>query len=831
MLVRAVVRTLMIALAFIAPLAAQVGPVRLLIVPAGPTTVHVGNNLQLNVYEFYFSNTTHMTNVRDVTQRVTYVSSAPGVVLTTAIGLMRPVNNGSAVITAISGPFRSRITLTAVGLTSIAVTPNNDPTIPQGDVQPFTAMGTYTDTTTADITNAVTWNSDATGTFTISNAQGSQGVATAQAAAGTADISASLGSVSSPQVMVTAGPPALEFITVEPPNAHIVNLSDTFPFSAVGHYSNNTTQTITSSVNWASANNGVAMVNPTTGVATGAALGVTTISATQGLITGSTGFNVALNLITVTCDGAGPLPKGDTRQCHAMGRFNSGGPDVIQEISTSVNWVSSAPLAATVNATGLVAAVNANQGANICAFSQAGPLQGCISISTTLARLVSITITGPAQLAIGAAAQYNATGFFADGSQQNITNFVTWSSSAGNVAVISNNGGNHGFLQTGQPGQTTGTSNIQARFTPNALPTVFSNTINLMVNAKSLASITVTPANPVIAVNGTLQFTATPLYSDGSSTPAITPAWSSTAPSVATINGATGLAAGSFPGATTIRATAAGVTGSTTLNVTGTVLTSITVTPANISIAQGATQQYTATGTFSDGSTLDITGSVTWSSSTGAATISASGLATGAAPGPATIRATDPATNIAGSTGLTVTAVTLQSITVAPNPSAVTAGNTLQFTATGHYSDNSAQDITAIVTWSSSVPDFAGINAAGLATGVAPGVTTITAALGAVMGSSQLTVSTATLVSIAVTPADPSIPTNTQLQFTATGAYSDGSTQNLTADPAIVWNSSNTFAATISTTGLASALKGPGITTIGAALGGVSGSTTLTTHF
>ena len=44
-------------------------------------------------------------------------------------------------------------------------------------------------------------------------------------------------------------------------------------------------------------------------------------------------------------------------------------------------------------------------------------------------------------------------------------------------------------------------------------------------------------------------------------------------------------------------------------------LVSIAVTPANPSIALGTNQQFTATGTYTDGSTLNLTGSVTWSSS------------------------------------------------------------------------------------------------------------------------------------------------------------------------------------------------------------------------
>jgi hypothetical protein len=45
------------------------------------------------------------------------------------------------------------------------------------------------------------------------------------------------------------------------------------------------------------------------------------------------------------------------------------------------------------------------------------------------------------------------------------------------------------------------------------------------------------------------------------------------------------------------------------------VLNSIAVTPANPTLNVGATQQFTATGTFTDGSTQNVTGQVAWTSS------------------------------------------------------------------------------------------------------------------------------------------------------------------------------------------------------------------------
>src|SRR5207248_1928375 len=96
------------------------------------------------------------------------------------------------------------------------------------------------------------------------------------------------------------------------------------------------------------------------------------------------------------------------------------------------------------------------------------------------------------------------------------------------------------------------------------------------------------------------------------------------------------------------------------------------------------------------------------------------------------------------------------------------------------YTDSSTQNLTSQVTWASGTTSVATITTAGLATGVAAGTSTISASLNGITGSTVLTVSAAALQSIAVTPANPSIAKGLTQQFTATGTYTDSSTQNLT---------------------------------------------------
>lgn len=90
--------------------------------------------------------------------------------------------------------------------------------------------------------------------------------------------------------------------------------------------------------------------------------------------------------------------------------------------------------------------------------------------------------------------------------------------------------------------------------------------------------------------------------------------------------------------------------------VTGPVLASIVVTPNPASIGAGSNVQFTATGTYTDGSTANVTSSVTWSSSnTAIATVSSTGLAHGASGGTAMIAASSGRIN--GASNLTVVPV------------------------------------------------------------------------------------------------------------------------------------------------------------------------------
>lgn len=138
-------------------------------------------------------------------------------------------------------------------------------------------------------------------------------------------------------------------------------------------------------------------------------------------------------------------------------------------------------------------------------------------------------------------------------------------------------------------------------------------------------------------------------------------------------------------------------------------LSSIAIGPQaqTITVNPKTTLQMSATGTYSDGSTQDLTGKVLWSSSdTTCATISSSGLVSPAATVSgvctATISASD-GTISAATTTVTVTEGMPTSILLKASPTNPAVNGVVTFQALATFPGSSTQqDITSSVTWLSS---------------------------------------------------------------------------------------------------------------------------------
>ena len=131
-------------------------------------------------------------------------------------------------------------------------------------------------------------------------------------------------------------------------------------------------------------------------------------------------------------------------------------------------------------------------------------------------------------------------------------------------------------------------------------------------------------------------------------------------------------------------------------------------------------------------------------------------------------------------TGCTNTEVS--AIQISPATQSLAVGQTVQFTASGYIGHGtksaSTQDVTSQVTWTSSTPAVATVNASGLGTAVGAGTTTISASMPGTSGATATVTATAasggtaggTLVSIAIIPSSQSVASPGQTsQFIAIG--------------------------------------------------------------
>ncbi len=369
-------------------------------------------------------------------------------------------------------------------------------------------------------------------------------------------------------------------------------------------------------------------------------------------------------------------------------------------------------------------------------------------------------------------------------------------------------------------------------------------------SSTDIDSVQISPTSLSLAKGATAQLTAIGTIGHGqhpSTTVNVTSlaTWRSSVSGVATVS-STGEVVALSAGTTTITASIKGFTGllvsnDSTVTVTGggsagEPLVSLSVIPGTQSMASpNQKTQFIAIATTSSGTTEDLSGLVTWSSSAAnVAKITSGGLATGLGQGTTTITAiaSNPdKTVVTGSASLTVTGGASEpftAINISPGTQALSAtGQTGQFIALGTAGMSGLnQDVTnsAQVKWTSSVPSIATVAtypaaSPGLVTGVSAGTTTITAKLTNPDGTSLTSTSTVTvsttsapepLLSLQIIPTDVTVGNLLDTgQFIAIGTFSTAPTvQDLTNSPNLTWISSFPTIFPINNTGVAGAPAG-----------------------
>ena len=772
--------------------------------------IPLGTSQQLSVSGIYSDG-----SVQDLTLIALWSSSSPSASVS-GTGVVSGASRGTATVQASYGSAISSTTVTvgAPALISIAISPSNA-SIALGTSQQYQVIGTYTDSTTQDITNAVEWSWLPANIVTVS----STGLASASSR-GTVTVQAALGTVSG-SALLTVTPAALTSVTISPSNSTI-DIGGTEQLSASGTYSNFSSTDLTASSTWASSNPSIATVSPT-GFMTAIASGTVTITANSGSVSGTATLSV-----TTT---AGVMLN-TSRYEHTATLLNDGTVLIAGGITCpspgSCSYLTSAEV------------YNPDTGTS----TSTGSLATARSATAVLLPDGEVLIAGGYSCdssgnctSLSSAELFNPNGYFISAGNMTVAR-------SGHTMTVLSNGR---VLIAGGQNCTAVTActalNTAEMFDP--VSGTFSPTGNLNAARFNASATALTQGLVLIAggFDGTNYPAAAELFDPAAGTFSVsaslnTPRANATA---TLLNGGKVLIAGgsscSSPACPLNSAelydASAGVfsyTGS--MNVSRFDHTAALLTNGQVLLGGGynscpssctsdaTTELYDPTArVFAPSQTLSA------ARSEQTATLLSSGevIVLGGINNGATSATSDSYEPV------TLTPPNLTSITISPTNASLPAQMPEQLVAVGTFSDSSVRTLQSVI-WTSSNQNVTGItNNAGAAGFVYPanaGTTTVTVNAGSVSGSTQLN-ATGYLISLAVTPASPILLLNQTQQLTATGTYSDGSTKDLTS--AVTWSTSNAAVASFSATASGLVITvGTGSANLTATLGTITARTNLT---
>lgn len=383
---------------------------------------------------------------------------------------------------------------------------------------------------------------------------------------------------------------------------------------------------------------------------------------------------------------------------------------------------------------------------------------------------------------------------------------VSWSSSEPGIANVST----VGVVTAIAPGSASVFATIDGKTA--ALP--------VSVSLVPVKQVSIAIPSGSLYVGSSVSATATAADSAGNPLSGRTVAWSTSSATVLTVTSG-GVVTAVAPGTADVIAEVEGVRATATITVSLVPVATVTVSPSSASLYVAQTADLNASPKDSAGNTL--TGRVvTWSTSEAAvATVSATGIVTAVAPGAATVTAT-----VEGKTAavtITVSLVPVATVTVTPSTAILYLGQTVDLGATAK--DSAGNTLTGrAIAWSSSNTAIATVSSTGIVTAVAAGSATITATVEAKTGTGVITAAVVPVATVMLSAGDATLYQTATLDYDASAADSAG---NSLTGRAVTWTSGNTSIATVSATGLVTALA-QGEATITATVEGKTASATIT---
>ena len=343
-----------------------------------------------------------------------------------------------------------------------------------------------------------------------------------------------------------------------------------------------------------------------------------------------------------------------------------------------------------------------------------------------------------------------------------------------------------------------------------------------------VAAITVQPAEATTNVGKRVPLNALALDPEGHELDDQDLIWTSADTSVAIVSDIGEVTARRI-GSTVITATNGTKTGTATLTVLAPQVASVALSPATAALLVGDTVRFAAQPR--DEEEQAITGrSVKWSIANPAIAKISGGVLIGLAAGTTVAIAT--VDGVSDSATVAVSARPVASVSVVPGIITLASGKrTLLGTSALDDLGNSIDD--KIVTWSSDNEEVATVSSTGTVSALSTGTATITASVSTKgsngkgkTGKGQVKVVTTAvpIATVTISPASATVITGSTKQLTAIAKDSGGTELG---GRSIAWASGNSSVATVSSSGLVTAVA-PGQATISASAEGKTGSSTIT---
>ena len=740
-------------------------------------------------------------STQDLTSLATWSVADSAILEVSSTGLVTALSAGTTTVTAAYEGFSVERSITVKALVDLTISPTSL-TLAIASTQQLSVSGRYTDNSVENLDNLVVWASSDPSIASIS----SSGVVLA-VSAGTISITASMENVDKVAQVVVL--PNLSSLSVTEVSSNL-KVAETFQLTLTGLYSDSSTQDLTSLATWSVADSAILEVS-SSGLVTALSAGTTAVTAIY------EGFSVERSitvkaLVDLTISPTSlTLAIASSQQLSVTGLYTD---NSVEAFDNQVTWETSDVNVASISNSGVVTGVSSG---DVSITASVDAVSSSLSVTVSPATLQSIVINSQVtQIAAGLTSSFSAKGLYSDGTEQSLSDQLVWSVADTSIASINSE---TGLLTALKAGTTSVIASKEG----------LSSSIIITVSQASLTEIAITPSIISLAAGSSETVNVTAIFSDNTKQDVSSQVeWLNSNEQVAVIESNSFTVFALVAGSTTLSASISGQQADLSVNVTDAELVSLSLSPVNASIPLGQSQQYSAQGTFTDGSVQDLTSEVTWlSSDEGKALISNTesleGFAESIAVGSVTLTAV--LGDIQQGTLLTIANAALSSIEIQPANQVLAKGTNAQIKALGYYTDGSLIDLTSKVIWSSSDSAFIDLLSAnnGTVTGLNQGSALVSATLEGISGLGNVTVTDATLQSIAISTAQTMVPSGITQKLTATGTYSDMSTKNLSQQ--VTWKSDDVAKATVSNNGAESGLLralSPGQLTISASLGTLS---------